>query len=146
MDKFVHLHVHSTYSTLDGLTRIPELFKKIERLEQSAIALTDHGSLAGVVNAAVESQKYKNINFIPGCELYTVPDAKIKDKSERSSESDVARKHLLLLAKDNEGYKRLMKICSWGHIEGYYYRPRVDDSVLEKYGTEGLIASSACIL
>ena len=114
MDQFVHLHVHTTFSMLDGLTKIPDLFKKIERLEQPAIAISDHGVMSGIVSAAELSQKYKNINFIPGCEVYWVPDATIKDKSERSSENDVSRKHLILLAKNNEGYKRLMKICSWG--------------------------------
>ena len=145
MNDFVHLHCHSNFSLLDGLIKIPELFKKLKRLNQSAIAITDHGNCASIFDAQAEAKK-NGIKYIPGCEVYSVPDAKIKSKDERSSETDISRKHLILLAKNNEGYKRLIKIASWGCTEGYYYRPRIDDSVLEKYGTEGLIASSACFV
>ena len=142
---FVHLHVHTCYSLLDGLTKIPELFDKVAKLNQSAVAITDHGAMYAMVDAAKYAQK-NDQHFIPGCEVYWVPDATVKDKSERSSENDASRKHFLLLAKNNEGYKRLMKICSWGCSDGYYYRPRVDDSIFEKYGTDGIIATSACFL
>lgn len=144
-DNFCHLHGHSYFSMLDGLGSIEQIFQKAKDLNQEYIAVTDHGSMYGIVPAAVESKK-TGIKLIHGFEAYVVKDASIKDKSERSSESEVARKHLILLAKDNEGYKRLMKICSWGMCEGFYYRPRIDDSILEKYGTEGLIASSACFV
>ena len=141
---FVHLHLHTGFSLLDGLTKIPDLFDKVRALNQSAVAITDHGVMYAMADAAKYAQKNQQ-HFIPGCELYMVPDVNVKDKNEKSSETEVARKHFLVLAKNNEGYKRLMKICSYGCTDGFYYRPRVDDSTLEKYGTDGLIASSACI-
>lgn len=145
MDNFVHLHCHSNFSLLDGLIKIPDLFNKVKALGQPAIAITDHGNCASIFDAQAIAQK-TGIKYIPGCEVYCVPDAKIKSKEERSSETDVSRKHLILLAKNNEGYKRLIKIASWGMTDGFYFRPRIDDSILEKYGTEGLIASSACFV
>lgn len=145
MDNFVHLHCHSNFSLLDGLIKIPDLFNKVKALGQPAIAITDHGNCASIFDAQAVAQK-TGIKYIPGCEVYCVPDAKIKSKEERSSETDVSRKHLILLAKNNEGYKRLIKIASWGMTDGFYFRPRIDDSILEKYGTEGLIASSACFV
>ena len=145
MDKFVNLHVHTAQgSLLDGLTKVNELFDKTMSLNQPAVAITDHGTLFAVVDAAKYAQK-NDYKFIPGFEAYHVENALIKSKAEKSSENDVSRNHLLLLAKNNDGYKRLMKICSWGHTEGFYYRPRIDNSVLERYGTDGIIASSACL-
>ena len=146
MDKFVNLHVHTAAgSLLDGLIKINELFDYTKQLQQPATVITDHGNMYAIAKAAQYSQSV-NQKFIPGCEAYWVQNALLKGKTELSSEIDVSRKHLLLLAKNNEGYKRLMKICSWGHTEGYYYRPRIDDSTLEKFGTDGIIATSACLV
>ena len=144
-DNFTNLHVHSMKgSLLDGLISIPSLFQKAKDLGQKAVAITDHGLMSAMVDAANESKK-SGVKFIPGCEVYWTRDATLKGKDEKADENDISRNHLILLAKNNEGYKRLMKICSWGCVEGYYYRPRIDDSVLERFGTEGIIASSACI-
>ena len=146
MDNFVHLHNHSSQgSMLDALSKITDIFDKMQKLDQPAIALTEHGTQYSTIPGAVEAQKRK-IHFIPGLEAYVVDNARIKDKNERSSEMEAARKHLILLAKDNDGYKRLTRIGSWGMTEGFYYRPRIDDSILREFGTEGLIASSACFV
>lgn len=145
MEKFVHLHLHSNYSLLDGIIRIPELMKKVKNMGQTAVAITDHAYMSGIFEGDKEA-KANDIKFIPGCECYWVPNALIKSKEERDSETDMSRKHLLLLAKNNEGYKRLLKISSWGLTTGHYYRGRIDDSVLEQFGTDGIIASSACFL
>ncbi|MCF0172188.1 MAG: DNA polymerase III subunit alpha, partial [Bacteroidales bacterium] len=138
---FVHLHVHTQYSILDGLSDISKLFARAEELQMPALAITDHGNLYGVKEFLKVAKKHPDIKPIIGCELYVTNhyDHTIKDSEHREYF------HLILLAKNYEGYKNLMKIVSTGHIEGKYYdRPRVCHEVVEKYH-ENLICLSACI-
>ena len=131
---FVHLHVHSEYSILDGACRIPALVEKAERLEMPAVALTDHGSLAGVVELYREARK-RNVKPVLGCEVYVADDRKAQTKGYA---------HLTLLAETNEGYANLIKLCSLGYLEGYYYKPRVDWELLEQHA-KGIVALSGCL-
>jgi len=117
---FVHLHVHSEYSILDGACRIPELATRAAELEMSAVALTDHGSLAGAVELYREAGK-AGIKPIIGCEVYVADDRRAQTKGYA---------HLTLLAESNEGYANLIKLASAGFLEGYYYKPRVDWDLL----------------
>ena len=133
---FVHLHVHTQYSILDGLSSIDALFKRAEELGMPALAITDHGNLYGVKEFFKVAAKHPSVKPIIGCEIYVSKgDHRLKEKGYW---------HLILLAKNYTGYKNLVKIVSTAHIEGMYYRPRVSHEVLEKYH-EGLICSSACI-
>lgn len=136
---FVHLHVHSHYSMLDGMGKIPELVKKAKSDGQPAIALTDHGAMHGIIEFYQECKK-QNIKPILGLEIY-VATRTMKDKQPRI---DANSYHLILLAKNQAGYKNLMKLTSIAHLEGYYYKPRVDKATLKKH-SEGLIACSACV-
>ena len=137
---FVHLHVHTQYSLLDGMIRLDDLFKKAKSFAMPAIAITDHGNMFGAID--FYKQAYANgIKPIIGCELYVAPRSRF-DKST-SSISETAR-HLIVLVKNMQGYKNLMKLTSSAHIEGFYYRPRVDKGLLKEC-SEGLIASSACL-
>src|ERR687888_176237 len=131
---FVHLHVHSEYSILDGACRIPALVEKAERLEMSAVALTDHGSLAGMVELYREARR-RGVKPLIGCEVYVADDRLAQSKGYA---------HLTLLAESNEGYGNLIKLASAGYLEGYYYKPRVDWELLERHGA-GLIALSGCL-
>lgn len=136
---FVHLHMHSHYSTLDGLQKIPEMISRVDELGMKAVALTDHGTLSG----AIEFYKYskdKNIKPIIGLEAYVASRSHL-DKDPRQ---DKARFHLILLAMNNTGYKNLMRLCTISNLEGYYFKPRIDHELLRKYN-EGLIALSSCI-
>ena len=138
---FVHLHVHTQYSILDGQASISSLFERAKELEMPALAITDHGNMYGVKEFLKVAKKYPDIKPIIGCEVYVTRhyDHKLKDKDHR------AYYHLILLAKDYNGYKNLMKIVSTGHIEGKYYdKPRVSHEIIEKYA-EGLVCCSACI-
>ena len=145
-NNYVPIHVHTNFSLLDGLTRPKDLVDKTIKLGMPAVVVTDHGNLYHVVDTAQYAEK-KGQKYIPGFEAYMVDNAKEKNKEElHSSDDGIARKHFLLLAKNNDGYKRLMKICSWGLTDGFYARPRIDNSVLEYFGTDGLIASSACFV
>lgn len=138
--KFVHLHVHSEYSLLDGFGSPKSIIKHAKKLDQDAIALTDHGAMYGAVEFYKAGTEL-GVNPIVGVEAYvTNQDHKIKDKNTR-----IETFHLILLAKNEEGYKNLMKITSIAHLEGYYYRPKIDKEVLKKY-TEGIIALSGCPL
>jgi len=133
---FTHLHVHSHYSLLDGLTKIPDLVKAAKKRGFSAVALTDHGVLYGAIEFYKACLK-EGIKPIVGCEIYVAPKSRFeKDSANRYH-------HLVLLAKNYTGYKNLMKLSSLGFLEGFYYKPRVDKELLRKY-SEGLIASSAC--
>lgn len=136
---FVHLHVHTEYSLLDGAGRIGGLLDRAKELGMKAMAITDHGCMFGAVNFYKEAVK-RNIKPIIGCEVY-IATRTMKDRDPRL---DADQYHLILLAKDNTGYKNLMKIVSRGYLEGFYYKPRVDMSVLERY-SEGLICLSGCI-
>jgi DNA polymerase III subunit alpha len=131
---FVHLHVHSEYSILDGACRIPALVEKAERLEMPAVALTDHGSLAGAIELYREARK-RGIKPLIGCEVYVADDRLAQTKGYA---------HLTLLAESNEGYANLIKLSSLGYLEGYYYKPRVDWELLERYAP-GLVALSGCL-
>lgn len=137
MNKFVHLHLHSEYSLLDGSTRINLLPKRVKELGMDAVALTDHGNMYGAI-AFYKACKDEGIKPILGCEVYvSEKDMTIKDKTNK-------RFHLILLAENNEGFKNIMKIVSIAFVDGYYYKPRVDKEVLKKYA-KGVIATSACL-
>ena len=133
---FVHLHVHTQYSILDGQSSIDNLFSRAEELGQPGLAITDHGNMFGVKEFFKYAKKHPNVKPVIGCEAYvSVGDHRVKEKGYY---------HLILLAKNLQGYKNLVKIVSTAHIEGMYYRPRVSHEVLEQYH-EGLICSSACM-
>ena len=136
---FVHLHLHTQYSLLDGAIRIEELVKKAKECNMPAVAITDHGSMFGAIEMYKECKK-NSIKPIIGCEFYVAPRSRL-DKDGRV---DTDPNHLILLAMNNTGYKNLVKLCSIGYTEGFYYKPRIDLEVLEKYN-EGLICLSACI-
>ena len=131
---FVHLHVHSEYSILDGACRIPALVDKAARLDMPAVSLTDHGSLAGAVELFREARK-AGVKPILGCEVYVTDDRTAQKKGYA---------HLTLLAESNEGYANLIKLSSLGYLEGYYYKPRVDWELLERHAN-GLVALSGCL-
>lgn len=136
---FVHLHVHSQYSILDGHSSIANLFKRADELGMPALAITDHGNMYGIKEFYKFATKYPKVKPIIGCEIYvSIGNHKLKDKANR------AYYHLILLAKNYNGYKNLMKIVSIAHVEGMYYRPRISHEILEKYH-EDLICSSACM-
>ncbi|SHH58790.1 DNA polymerase-3 subunit alpha [Anaerosphaera aminiphila DSM 21120] len=137
MKNFVHLHVHSEYSLLDGSVKIDELPKRVKELGMNSVALTDHGNMYGII-AFYKACKKEGIKPVLGCEVY------VSDGDYKSRDKNMKRFHLILLAENNIGYKNLMKIVSEGYVNGYYYKPRVDKEILEKYH-EGIIASSACL-
>ena len=137
---FVHLHVHTQYSILDGQSSIENLFERAEELGMPGLAITDHGNMFGVKEFFKFAAKHPKVKPIIGCEIYvSLYDHKIKDKDHKEYY------HLILLAKNIEGYHNLLKIVSTGHIEGSYYgKPRVSHEVVEKY-SGNLICCSACI-
>ena len=132
--QFVHLHVHSEYSILDGACRIPELAKRAAELEMPAVALTDHGSLAGAIDLFKAAGK-EGVKPVIGCEVYVADDRRAQQKGYA---------HLTLLAETNEGYANLIKLSSLGYLEGYYYKPRVDWELLERHA-KGLVVLSGCL-
>jgi DNA polymerase-3 subunit alpha len=131
---FVHLHVHSEFSILDGACRIPALAEKAAQLEMPVVSLTDHGSLAGAIDL-YKAARTQGVKPVIGCEVYVVDERRKQHKGHA---------HLTLLSETNEGYGNLIKLCSLGYLEGYYYRPRVDWELLERYAP-GLIALSGCL-
>ena len=137
---FVHLHVHTEYSLLDGSNKIKEYIRRVKELGMTAAAITDHGVMYGVIDF-YEAAIAEGINPVIGCEVYVAPGSRF-DKELTGGEDRYH--HLILLAENNQGYANLMKIVSKGFTEGYYYKPRVDKEVLEQYH-EGLIALSACL-
>ncbi|PYG86962.1 DNA polymerase-3 subunit alpha [Ruminiclostridium sufflavum DSM 19573] len=139
MGDFVHLHVHTQYSLLDGANRITDLVQRVKELGMDSCAITDHGVMYGVVEFYKEAKK-NGIKPILGCEIYTAKRS-MYDK-QAGIDSDYG--HLVLLAESYTGYKNLMKIVTLGCTEGYYYKPRVDYETLSKY-SEGIIALSACL-
>ena len=139
MPDFVHLHVHSEFSLLDGANRIKDLPVRAKELGMKAMAITDHGVMYGVIDF-YKACKKEGIKPIIGCEVYVAP----RSRFDKEGSLDKEYNHLILLAKDNVGYKNLSKLVSIGFTEGYYYKPRIDLEVLEKYH-EGLIALSACL-
>ena len=136
---FTHLHVHTEYSLLDGAARIKDLIVGAKELGMEAIAITDHGSMFGVVDFYKEAKK-NCIKPIIGCEVYTAA----RTMRDKDAEKDKRQGHLVLLAKNDTGYHNLMKIVSAGYTEGFYYKPRIDHEVLRTY-SEGIIALSACL-
>ncbi|MBR3325003.1 MAG: DNA polymerase III subunit alpha [Clostridia bacterium] len=137
--KFVHLHMHTEFSLLDGANRIKDLPVRAKELGMDAMAITDHGVMFGVIDF-YKACKENGIKPIIGCEMYVAP----RKMSDKDASLDGKYNHLILLAKNMEGYHNLCKLVSLGFTDGYYYKPRIDKEVLEKYH-EGLICSSACL-
>ena len=137
---FTHLHVHTEYSLLDGSNKIKEYVDRVKALGMDSAAITDHGVMYGVIDF-YRAARAAGINPILGCEVYVAPGSRF---DRESGSGDDRYYHLVLLAENNQGYSNLMKIVSKGFVEGFYYKPRVDLSLLEKYH-EGIIALSACL-
>ncbi len=140
---FVHLHNHTEYSLLDGITHIKDMVRRAAELDMPAVAITDHGVMSGVVELcdacdAVEAETGKKVKPIYGCEVYFTPD------EDLSKDGRPKLFHLLLLAKTTEGYHNLLRLVTESHVDNYYYKPRTTLSQLKKYG-HGIIATSACI-
>lgn len=139
MPSFTHLHVHTQYSILDGQANIKKLITRTKEHGMDAIAITDHGSMYGVYEFFTECTK-QNIKPIIGCEVYITSGS----RNEKNKKEDRSGYHLILLAKNHKGYSNLSKLVSIGHLEGFYYTPRIDFEILEKY-SDGIIACSACL-
>ncbi len=137
---FVHLHVHTEYSLLDGASRIKDLVTAAKEAGMEALAITDHGNMYGAVTFYQECKK-QGIKPIIGCEVYLAPG----DRRDRVDVKGIRYHHLILLAENETGYRNLSKLVSLGNIEGYYYKPRIDKEILRQYH-EGLICLSACII
>jgi DNA polymerase-3 subunit alpha len=138
---FVHLHLHTQYSLLDGACRLDTLMDRAHELKFSSMALTDHGVMYGVIDF-YQAAREKGIKPIIGCEVYVAPGSRLEKKSS-SGGKDVYN-HLVLLAKDETGYKNLVKLVSDAHLKGYYYKPRIDKEILLQH-KEGLLALSGCL-
>lgn len=136
---FVHLHVHTEYSLLDGACKIKNLVKAAKELSQPAIAITDHGCMYGVIDF-YKAAKKEGIKPIIGCEVYVAP----RKYTDKVAELDRENRHMVLLCENNVGYQNLIKLVSMAWIDGFYGKPRVDEELLEKYH-EGIIALSACL-
>jgi len=139
MSKFVHLHIHSEFSLLDGANRIKDLPVRAKELGMDSIAITDHGVMFGAIDF-YKACKKEGVKPIIGCEVYVAP----RSRTDKQPGIDNHYYHLILLAKNNEGYKNLSKLVSLSFVDGYYYKPRIDREILEKYH-EGLICLSACL-
>ena len=135
---YVHLHNHSDYSLLDGASKVDQLVETAISMGMPALALTDHGNLFGAIQFYCVAQK-KGLKPIIGCEIYVAKESRHK----KTGGSDQAN-HLVLLAESAEGYQNLSRLVSYGYLEGFYYRPRVDRDLLAQY-SKGLIALSACL-
>ncbi|MET0585827.1 MAG: DNA polymerase III subunit alpha [Candidatus Binatia bacterium] len=140
--RFVHLHCHSEYSLLDGANKIDKLFARIKKLKQPAVAMTDHGNMFGAVEFYREAMS-NGIKPIIGCEIYVAPTSRFERKGVDKGPKEY-NNHLILLAKNREGYRNLCKLVSLGYIEGFYYKPRIDKEILREFNG-GLIALSACL-
>ena len=136
---FVHLHMHTEYSLLDGAIRISDLVKKVKSLGMNAVAITDHGNMFGAIEL-YKTCVAEGIKPIIGCEVYVAPRSRL----EKQGKIDTEPNHLILLAMNNTGYKNLVKLVSSGYTEGFYYKPRIDMELLKKYN-EGIICLSACL-
>jgi len=139
MAKFTHLHVHSEYSLLDGLSRIDDLFARALELGMDSLALTDHGVLYGAHKFYLAALEY-GVKPIIGVETYVAA----RSRFDKEAGKDADRNHLILLAKNKKGWKNLMKLISLAHLEGFYYKPRIDWEILQQYH-QNLIATSACV-
>ncbi|MDD5032521.1 MAG: DNA polymerase III subunit alpha [Candidatus Pacebacteria bacterium] len=138
-EKFVHLHTHSHYSLLDGLAKIDDLVNEAVQNAMPALALTDHGNMHGAIEFYKKAQK-AGIKPVLGVEMYVAP----RSLSQKEASIDTKPYHLLLLAKNEEGYKNLLKLVSISHLEGFYYKPRIDKDTLSKH-SKGIIGASACL-
>ncbi len=138
--EFVHLHLHSEYSILDGAARHEDLIKKVKDLGMTAVAQTDHGNLFGAIEF-YDAAKEIGVKPIIGCETYVSPGSRFEKKSHNIKEASY---HLILLAKDKTGYENLMRLSSMAYLEGFYYRPRIDKEILQKY-SKGLMGLSGCL-
>ena len=136
-DQFVHLHLHSQYSLLDGAIKFDELFDEVKKQGMSSVALTDHGNLFGAYDF-YKKAKDKGVKPIVGCELYIA-----KDHLNKSSENNKTH-HLTVLAKNLQGYENLCSLVSIGHLKGFYRKPRIDRNLLFEY-SDGLIVLSGCL-
>ncbi len=139
MSNFVHLHIHSEFSLLDGANRIKDLPVRAKELGMDAMAITDHGAMFGAIDF-YKACKANGVKPIIGCEVYVAP----RSRHDKDPNIDGRYSHLILLAKNNEGYKNLAKLVSIGYTEGFYYKPRIDHEVLQQYH-EGLVCCSACL-
>ena len=139
MSEFVHLHIHSEFSLLDGANRIKDLPVRAKELGMKAMAITDHGVMYGAIDF-YKACKKEGVKPIIGCEVYVAPRSRL----QKEHGIDNHYYHLILLAKNNEGYKNLSKLVSLSFVDGYYYKPRIDREILEQYH-EGLICLSACL-
>src|SRR5437016_8708944 len=138
-DSFVHLHLHTEYSLLDGAIRIKELMKKAVELKMPAVAMTDHGNLYGAIEFYQEAQR-AGIKPIIGCEAYIAP----RSHKDRPNSMREAAYHFTLLAQDETGYHNLVKLVSTAHLDGFHYRPRIDKELLAAH-SKGLIGLSGCL-
>ena len=136
---FTHLHVHTEYSLLDGAARIKDIVARAKELGMDSLAITDHGVMFGVIDFYKECKR-QGIKPVIGCEVYTAARTML----DKAADNDKYQGHLVLLARDNDGYKNLIKIVSAGFTKGYYYKPRIDKDLLRQY-SEGIIALSACL-
>ena len=141
-DSFVHLHVHTHYSLLDGACRIPDLVKRAKQLGMPSLAITDHGCMFGVIEFFNECKK-EGIKPILGMEAYMAPGDR-RDRSTGGGGAGEAAYHLLLLSQNLEGYRNLLKLSTTAYREGFYYKPRIDKEVLREFSS-GLVATSACL-
>ncbi|MEK7374097.1 MAG: DNA polymerase III subunit alpha [Thermodesulfobacteriota bacterium] len=137
---FVHLHVHTQYSLLDGTIRLDDLFQKAKTYQMPAVAMTDHGNLYGTIDFYKHAYKY-GIKPIIGCEMYVAPKSRFDKAGYGIGET---ANHLVLLARNRQGYRNLMKLSTAGFLDGFYYRPRIDKEILAQYH-EGLIGMSGCL-
>lgn len=140
MNNFVHLHLHTQYSLLDGAAGIKDVIKKAKELNMSSVAITDHGTMYGIIEFYTEAMA-NGIKPIVGCEVYTAPESRF-DRFSESSHKPYG--HLVLLCKNQVGYRNLLQLVTLSNTEGFYYKPRVDMEILKKY-SDGLIALSACL-
>ena len=136
---FVHLHVHSEYSLLDGAARVKSLVDKAKELSMEALAVTDHGTMYGIIDFYQKAQN-AGIKPIVGCEVYVAP----RSRFDREQSKDAHQHHLVLLARNLEGYRNLMQLVTLGFLEGFYYKPRVDHEILEQY-SGGITALGGCL-
>ncbi len=139
MSSFVHLHLHTEFSLLDGLIRFEDLFEKLKKLNMDSVGVTDHGGLYGVI-PFYKKAKENGIKPIIGVELYFSPNS----RHEKKGKEDRENYHILLFAKDFEGYSNLSKLVTIAHLEGFYYKPRIDMEILRKYN-KGLILTTSCV-
>jgi DNA polymerase-3 subunit alpha len=137
---FVHLHLHTEYSLLDGACRISDVVDKAHACKMPAVAVTDHGNMYGAIEFYKTAQE-RGLKPIIGCETYIAPGSRLEKKSANARD---AAYHLVLLAKDEVGYKNLVQLVSSAHLDGFYYKPRIDKEILAKH-SQGLIGLTSCL-